>query len=175
MNVNTTHRQREGRVSTRTGSGAHAARRPVSIVSLCVLLALLAVGATQGGIAMVNNPVNPLGMSPSFLDGTPVSDYFWPGMFLIGIAVASLLTAAGLGLNWTWRWARPIEESIGFRWPWLGAVSTGSILLVFEVIELFMVPFHPVMHPLLVAGSLAIVILPNLPSARAVLSVHRRV
>lgn len=166
MNVQTTQPQTDER-TTRSGRGA---RRPLSILSLSLVLALLAVGALQGGIAMVTNPIDPLGMSPTFLDGTPVADYFWPGLFLIGIALASLVTTAGLLFNWTWKWARPIEASIGFRWPWLGAVSTGTILLVFEIIELFMVPFHPVMHPLLIAGSLAIVALPNLPSARAFLS-----
>jgi hypothetical protein len=45
-------------------------------------------------------------------------------------------------------------------------VSIGGILLVFEVVELFMVPFHPVMHPLLIAGSMAILILALTPSAR---------
>lgn len=167
MNVHTTHPPTE-ETSTRSD---HGARRPLSIISLSVLLALLAVGAFQGGIAMVTNPVDPLGMSPTFLEGAPVADYFWPGLFLIGIALASLVTAAGLLFDWTWDWARPVEETIGFRWPWLGAVSTGSVLLVFEIIELFMVPFHPVMHPLLIAGSLAIVILPNLPSARSFLGV----
>ena len=45
-------------------------------------------------------------------------------------------------------------------------MSTGVVLLLFEIIELFLVPFHPVMHPLLIAGSLAIIGLPFTQSAR---------
>lgn len=141
-------------------------RRPSTVVGLAVLLALLAVGALQGGLAMVADPLKPLGMSVDFLEGTPVDSYFLPGLFLLGIAAASLIAVPGLLLSWEWKWASPIEARIGYRWPWLAAVATGSVLLVFEVVELFMVPFHPVMHPLLIAWSLAILGLAFASSAR---------
>jgi hypothetical protein len=72
----------------------------------------------------------------------------------------------GFFVRWDWAWASSIENAVGYRWPWIGAMSVGAILLVFELVELFMVPFHPVMHPLLIAGSLAIVILSMTPSAK---------
>jgi hypothetical protein len=109
-------------------------------------------------------------MTVEYLDQSPIDDYFLPGLFLLGIAAASLITIAGLLLGWQWNWASPIESRIGYRWPWLGAVSIGGVLLVFEVIELFMVPFHPVMHPLLIAASLFILILALAPSARRYLA-----
>lgn len=141
-------------------------RRPASVVSLAALLTLLAFGSLQGGIAMVMDPVTPLGMTTDYLVGTPVDDYFLPGMFLIGIAAASLLAAAGLMSSWRWHWASRIESRIGFRWPWVAAVAVGVLLLAFEIIELFVVPFHPVMHPLLIAVSLAVLGLAATPSAR---------
>jgi hypothetical protein len=145
-------------------------RRPAGIVSLASLLGLLTIGALQGGIAMVVNPTEPLGMTVEYLDRAPIDDYFLPGLFLLAIAAASMLTIAGLTFGWRWHWASSIERRIGYRWPWLGAVSIGGILLVFELIELFMVPFHPVMHPLLIAGSLAILILALTPLARRYLA-----
>lgn len=48
----------------------------------------------------------------------------------------------------------------------MAAVATGAILLVFEILELFMVPFHPVMHPLLLIGSAGIMGIAYTPSAR---------
>lgn len=141
-------------------------RTPWSVISLAVLLGLLAFGSLQGGIAMVMDPVTPLGMSTEFLEGTPVDDYFWPGMFFLGIALASLLAVPGLVLSWDWPWARRIEAKIGFRWPWVAAVAVGTLLLIFEIIELFVIPFHPVMHPLLIASSLAVLALAATPSAR---------
>jgi hypothetical protein len=52
-------------------------------------------------------------------------------------------------------------------------MSVGIVLLAFETIELFVVPFHPVMHPLLIAVSLAIVILDSTPPVRDHLSVTK--
>ena len=135
------------------------------------LLALLAVGAVQGGIAMVRDPLTPLGMPTSFLDPAPIDTYFWPGVFLLAIAAASLLTITGLLSGWRWKWAAGVEKAAGYRWPWLGALAIGTIMLVFELVELFMVPFHPVMHPLLISGSLAIIWLTVTPSTR----VHQHV
>jgi len=144
-------------------------RRPVTATTLAILLMILVIGALQGGIAMVQNPVDPLGMSPDDLAGAPIDDYFWPGMFLLGTAAASALTAAGLLMSWRWRWAGRIEEAAGFRWPWIGAMSTGIVLLAFEIVELFIVPFHPVMHPMLISWSIAIIFLALAPSARSFL------
>lgn len=146
---------------------------PAGVTALAVLLGLLVVGALQGGLAMVANPIDPLGMSPDFLDNAPVDDYFWPGMFLLGIAAASVVTGVGLLFSWRWEWAAGIERFIGHRWPWIGAIATGVVLLVFEIIELFLVPFHPVMHPLFIAASLAIVALISTPSARRYFSTER--
>jgi hypothetical protein len=132
---------------------------PVPVIALIVLLGLLVIGAFQGGLAMVTNPIDPLGMSPSFLEDTPVDDYFWPGMFLLGIGAASAITLSGLLIKWRWKWAAGIEGFVGYRWPWIAAIAIGAVLLTFEIIELFLIPFHPVMHPLLIAGSLAILVL----------------
>lgn len=116
---------------------------------------------------MLADPLQPLGMSVSYLDGTPIDDYVLPGLFLLGIAAACLITIAGLLFRWHWKWAAPIERRMGYRWPWLAALTTGGVLLLFEIIELFVVPFHPVMHPLLIVGSLAIMALVMTPSARS--------
>jgi hypothetical protein len=141
-------------------------RLPVSVMVLALLLGILVIGTFAAAREMITNPLEPFGMTTEWLDKAPVDTYFWPGMFFVGITVAALLTLAGLLFRWPWKWAEGIESRVGYRWPWLGAVSTGAVLLLFEIIELFLVPFHPVMHPLLIAGSLAIVGLPFTRSAR---------
>jgi len=157
-------------LSTASHPGESVQRRsrhlPGTVISLIVLLGVLTIGAIQGGVAMVADPTEPLGMPTSFLERTPIDDYVLPGLFLLGIAVASVLTSVGLIFDWRWGWAHAIEHGAGFRWPWIGAVAIGSFLLIFEIVELFLVPFHPVMHPLLIAGSLAIIVLALTPSAR---------
>lgn len=155
-------------MTSHAGSSAKTRTRrpPATVISLIGLFSVLAVGAIQGGIEMISDPLTPLGMPTSYLERTPIDTYFWPGVFLLAIASASILTIAGL-LGWRWQWARRIERAIGFRWPWIGAIAAGTFLLLFEIIELFMVPFHPVMHPLLIAGSVAIISLALTSSARS--------
>lgn len=47
------------------------------------------------------------------------------------------------------------------------------MLLIFEIIELFLIPFHPIMHPLLLAGSLVIIGLAATGSTRMALRAGR--
>ncbi|MFZ0015074.1 MAG: hypothetical protein WAL25_13270 [Acidimicrobiia bacterium] len=143
-----------------------ATDKPAAAHVLAGLLALLAVGAIQGGVAMVANPTGPLGMSLDYLERSPVDDYFWPGVFLLSVAVASILAVVGIEFEWQWNWAEPIERAIGHRWPWLASLAVGGLLLGFEIIELFVVPFHPVMHPLLIAVAVVIIALSLAPSTR---------
>jgi hypothetical protein len=153
------------------GATRRPGRVPLTVIALAVLLVLLIIGALQGGIAMVADPLTPLGMTTDFLERAPVHTYLWPGLFLLGIAAASSITLIGLLLPWRWPWAAAIEKRVGYRWPWLGALLVGAVLLVFEIVELFLVPFHPVMHPLLLAGSAAVAGLVLTRSARAFLRV----
>jgi hypothetical protein len=146
-------------------------RPPLSLDVLSALLGILVIGTFAAAWAMITNPLEPLGMTTEWLEKAPVDTYFWPGIFFAGMTLASLLTLAGLVFRWPWKWAQGIESRIGYRWPWLGAVSIGVVLLIFEIIELFLVPFHPVMHPLLIAWSLVIIWLPFTRSARQHLEV----
>jgi hypothetical protein len=120
---------------------------------------------------MIVDPVEPLGMPASYLDDTPIDDYVLPGIFLLALGAASLVTAAGLIFRWDWSWAHAVEARAGHRWPWIGAFATGGVLLAFELLELFLVPFHPVMHPLLIAAAVAIIALALTPGARRYLAV----
>jgi hypothetical protein len=155
--------------TTRPDTGSALTRRPASVITLAVLLLFLAIGSIQGGVAMVLDPTEPLGMTTSYLEDTPIDDYLLPGVFLLSLAAASLLTVFGLIVRWDWAWAHRVEERLGYRWPWLGAIAIGGVLLVFEIIELFLVPFHPVMHPLLIAVAVAIIGLALSASARGYL------
>src|SRR5687768_18245473 len=158
---------------SRLASKARVSRKllPVSLVLLSVLLGILVIGTFAAAWAMITNPSEPLGMTTEWLESAPVDTYFWPGMFFAGMTLVSLLTLVGLVIRWQWTWAQGIASRIGYRWPWLGAVSIGVVLLIFEIIELFLVPFHPVMHPLLIAWSLVIIWLPFTRSARQHLEV----
>lgn len=143
---------------------------PMSVIALAIVLVLVAVASLRGGIAMVTDPEAPMGMSLRHLAATPFDDYFWPGAFLIGIAVASTLTIPGLLLRWEWRWAWSIEHAVGYEWPWVAIISIGILLFSFEVIGIVFGSLPLTVHLLLVATSLNMIGLALTDSARAYLA-----
>lgn len=158
-------------VFTRRGSRPHVSYRPpVSIVALTIQLVLVAAGALQGGIAMVADPDSPMGISLEHLEATPFDDYFWPGMFLLGIALAAVVTIPGLLLEWEWDWAWRIESAIGYEWPWISVVAIGILLFSFEVLGLVFGQLPFVIHMLLLALSLNMIGLALTDSARRYLA-----
>jgi hypothetical protein len=81
------------------------AKRPGTVIAQLVLAALQAVGAIGGGIGLVADPVNNIGMPVSLLDGTPFKDYLIPGLILlIVVGLFSLLVFVGLLLRWKAAW-----------------------------------------------------------------------
>lgn len=81
------------------------AKRPGTVIAQLVLAALQAVGAIGGGIGLVADPVNNIGMPVSLLDGTPFKDYLIPGLILlIVVGLFSLLVFVGLLLRWKPAW-----------------------------------------------------------------------
>lgn len=158
-------------VSTHRGSRPHASYRPpVSVIALTVQLVLVAAGALQGGIAMVTDPESPMGISLEHLAATPFDDYFWPGMFLLGVALAAVITIPGLLLEWKWDWAWRIESAIGYEWPWVSVMAIGILLFSFELIGLVFGQLPFVVHMLLLALSLNMIGLALTDSARKYLA-----
>ncbi|MDX1448586.1 MAG: hypothetical protein R3246_05930 [Acidimicrobiia bacterium] len=134
-------------------------RPPRPVAWLAGLLPTLGIVALQGGIAMLIDRQEPMGLSIELLSRTPIDDYFLPGLFLLAIAAAALVTTVGIVFGWRWHRAEPIERRLGRRWPWIGTVATASVLLVFELFEVYLFPFHPILHPLLIAWTVAILVL----------------
>jgi hypothetical protein len=97
-------------------------RRPRSVWALVVLLALQALGAIGGGVGLVQDPVNNIGLPISLLDGTPFSDYLWPGLILlIVVGIFPLAVLYGVLRRRLWGW-------------WL-ALAAGAGLIIWIVVE----------------------------------------
>lgn len=141
-------------------------RMPRSVKGLLIALGLLSVGALQGGIAMVMDPHQPLGMTPEVLASTPLDSFLLPGLFLLGMAAASLITLFGVARRES---RGRLSTATGSDWRRPVAIAIGVVLLIFELIELVLIPFQPVMHPLLIALALTIIGLGSAPATRAYL------
>jgi hypothetical protein len=74
-------------------------KRPAAVWALLGLLALQALGAIAGGIGLVEEPVENIGMPLSMLEGSPFSDYLVPGLILLVVVGLPPLVAA-VGIAW---------------------------------------------------------------------------
>jgi len=148
-------------------------RESRALVSVVILLVLLAVPSAICGLEMINDPIGALGMTTDWLVRTPIDTFLWPGIFLLGLAAAALLSAAGFVMGFRWRWISRAENFFGYRWPWVGAVSTGVVLMAWIIVEVILLPtVHPVLHPGLFVWGLVIAGLPFTASMKTQFRAH---
>jgi len=124
------HRARNARTShpapRPAGKKPDQNKRPVTVLALLILTAVQAVGAIAGGIGLVQDPINNIGLPVSQLKGTPFKDYLIPGLILlIVVGLLALLVLAGLLRRWKPAW-------------WLSLASGGGLVIwiVAEVVLL---------------------------------------
>ena len=81
---------------------------------LLALLILLCLGGLGGGAVMLADPSGAeMGLSPTMLEGLPISDFVLPGLFLIGVmGAAPLVIAFGLWKHLPWAWAAALTQGI---------------------------------------------------------------
>jgi hypothetical protein len=95
-----------------------------------ILTAIQAIGAIGGGIGLVQDPVDNIGMSVSLLKGTPFKDYLIPGLILlIVVGLFALLVLAGLLRRWKPAW-------------WLSLASGGG-LVIWIIVEVALLGYLP--------------------------------
>src|SRR4051812_30047446 len=101
--------------------------RPMAVWLEVALLTFLAIGGLVGGVAFITDRTGAsIGAQLSWLDGTPVSDFLLPGLFLLmAFAIGSVVVIAGL------LWCpdpgvlRRIDLALHHHWAWMGAVAMG--------------------------------------------------
>jgi hypothetical protein len=99
-------------------------------LALLVLTAVQAVGAMGGGISLVRDPVNNIGLPVSLLEGTPFKDYLIPGLILLlVVGLFSLFVFVGLLLKWKAAW-------------WL-SLASGSGLVIWIIAEVALLGYLP--------------------------------
>jgi hypothetical protein len=124
---------------------AAPSRTPLS-ASTRALLALelfVAFWAFAGGIGMMGGGLD---LPSDWLDGTPFSNYFFPGLILFVVVGGSML-AASLAV-----WSRNL-----FAGP--ASLAVGSILLIWIIVQVAMIGYRSWMQPTFFAFGLAVVAL----------------
>jgi len=122
---------------------------------LAATLAAQGVSGLAGGYGLVADPSGEaVGLPLAWLGQTPFSDYFVPGLILLTVlGVFPLIVAWSL-----WR-----------RRPWArrGALVVGAALLIWIVVEIVMIGYHP-WPPLQAAYGLLSLLILSLASSREI-------
>jgi hypothetical protein len=132
------------------------------------LLGLLSFGGFIGGLSFVRDASGAgLGAKVSWLQETPVSDFFLPGLFLLGVyGIGSLILMVGL----VWRVpAGPLphrDATRGRPWAWIGTIVQGATLVIWILYEFVVLPDQMLLQPILIGVGLLMVLLALMPSMR---------
>jgi CDP-diglyceride synthetase len=146
---------------------AKRTHRPGAVWTLVAMLALVATGLPAGISFMVDPGGAGLGAKLSWLERTPVSDFFLPGLFLsLVYGVGSLLLIVGL----VWRPSpgplHRLDARLGHHWAWVGTIAMGIVLVAWVVYELVVLPETMPLQYVMIGLGLLLVALPSLPSMR---------
>jgi hypothetical protein len=143
-------------------------RRPVALWLLLGLMGFLTIGALVGGISFIADPTGAgLGVKQSWLEQTPVSDYFLPGLFLLAVyAIGSAILMAGLAWRLSPGPLRRIDRRIGFHWSWAGTILVGAVLVGWILYQFAVIPETIALQPILIGVGILMMAIPLLPSMR---------
>lgn len=122
--------------------------RPTTVWPLSALLGIQAMLAIAGGVGLIRDPIENVGMPLSLLEGTPFSDYLIPGLILL-LVIGLPPVFAAYGVARRRRWG-----------VWLAGVA-GAALLVWISVEVILLGYLPGIGIALqiVMGLLGVVIL----------------
>lgn len=75
------------------------ADKPWTVKLLIGLIVFQALGAIGGGVGLIQDPVENIGMPVSLLEGTPFDDYLIPGLILLVVVLLGYLPGFGIALQ----------------------------------------------------------------------------
>jgi hypothetical protein len=136
-----------------------ARRRPAAVWALLALLVVQGLGGLGGGISLMAGPHGEIMHMPvSYLQGSPFPDYLIPGLLLaLVLGVLPLVAFVGLLRRRTW--------------AWFAAFTVGCGLIIFEIVEVTIIPYN-VLQPVFGTVGVLIAVLTPLPSVRRHLGVR---
>jgi len=145
-----------------------SSRRPRLLWPLLGLLGMLSLGGFIGGLSFVRDRTGAeLGANLTWLQKTPVDDFFLPGLFLLGVyGIGSLLLMVGLA----WRWSpgpfRRVDARLGYHWSRIGAIGQGAVLVAWILYEFVALPDQMLLQPILIGVGVLMIALSLTPSLR---------
>ena len=154
-------------MTTTTETLGATTRRPAALVALIVVQLCQAIGALGGGAVLVASPKGAIvNMPPSYLGGSPFSDYLIPGIILfVVLGIGPLVVAWALIRQPR---SAALEAVNPFRreyWGWTLSGVIGVGLVIWIAVEVLIIPFN-VLQPFYGAVGIVIILLTLAPRVR---------
>lgn len=131
-------------------------KRPVAGWILITLVGYQGLSGILGGIGLMMNPTgDPLGIPQAWLEGSMFEDYMIPGIILFSVlGLYPLMIFGGL-----------LKRN---SWAWPGTLVLGIALVIWIVVEILIIGYHPSPPLQLIYGiiGILIIILVLVPSVR---------
>lgn len=142
--------------------------RPLTVKVLLLLHFLLGIGATAGGGALVIDPSGQMIGMPVDMMKVPIfSSYLIPGFILmIVLGFGPLGVMISLLSKKDWRLGEKFNICRPMHWSWTFSLYTAFALIIWIMIQLYIIKETSVIHIVYMALGLSIQIVTLLPSTR---------
>ncbi|MBN1367901.1 MAG: hypothetical protein JW967_08230 [Dehalococcoidales bacterium] len=142
--------------------------RPVTAWILIILHFFIGFGGIISGAMLIVRPDGELmDWTPEILAGTPFNSYLIPGIILVLlIGIFPIFAGFGMLKKPVWQGINIINPSRKYHWAWAASWAVGVILLVWIIVELFMVGYISILQPIVVAWGIITLILTLLPGLK---------
>ena len=153
--------------------------RPAGVYLLLLLLLILGVSAVYGGYSLMTDPLGRTFMPRSWLETTPFSSYFSPGLMLFTVlGIFPILTALALWLRPTWKAVAGLERLTHKHWSWSASLTSGFVLVIWIVVQFLLLgakdPVQLGLEAFCTALGVGIVLVSWLPSVRQYYALKER-
>jgi len=156
-------------------ANSHRPVVPLLVLSACLIF--LGINGILGGYLMLTNPTGTvIGMPVTYLERTPFTNWFVPGLWLIFIwGLGSFVVLAGL-------WLRTELSAFALLTFWshehwsLGlSILLGLALIVWLTVQVFTLPEMATIQYILYGLALVLIFTPILPSMREYYHTHESI
>lgn len=134
-------------------------KRPFLLYVLYLLLTFLALGALAGGGMLILIPDgSSLGMGANWLDDSPFTSYFIPGLILFTTAgLFPFFALIGLVFKPDWKWANLLNIYSDRHWAWTYAIYSGIMVIIWITVQQIMTQYFW-LQPVMIFTGLGIIV-----------------
>ena len=146
--------------------------RPGIVWILVGILGFIAIGGLVTGPRLLADPTGaPIGANVSWLEATPLPDWYMVGWFLIAfMGVIPAVIAVGLLTRFSWGFAERVDPSHHEHWAWTATQVMGWGTVLWIGMQLSMIDLHGAVQVVFLVLGVGLAALPRAASVRSYLA-----